>query len=383
MKNIRIIVSVVIAVLTLSACGIKPGQINFSDQEIKTIDTVVILQQNCNGSAEVENTVEKTRTITYSLQQQFGQTIDARGKVGAAGIAGIELGASVAKELGVTYGLSENITRAITVKARPGTNMRHTIQLNEIWKTGMAMVEVNKKQTTLPFSIRVDFELALIDSEDIHCPDGTATPEMDSSLAPTQTAIAADNGELVFNEDFETGTTNQFVTKAGKWQVITDETGNHVYQADKQSSMINKTQIKLENFKNGVIQFKMRYREWTPKDSNPGIGYLFFRLQGQDFSDAYTVQCGFDWKTCIVNYVPNDPANDWPVLSKFSVDFTVDQWYELRVEVNDNQIVVYLNGVLVAEETDNLSRLTSGRVGFQVGPNTTVQYDDIQVWEKP
>jgi hypothetical protein len=158
-------------------------EIQMTGTESKEVRTETIPQQNCTGSAEVENSTEKSRTIEYVMEVQNGASINANGQVGFAG-TDVELGATVASQLGLSYGTSETLTRSITVKASVGTNMQHTIRELEIWKVGQAKISVGGQETIIPFKFRSDFAVELVNSQDLGCPSTGTQPE--AQPQPTQ-----------------------------------------------------------------------------------------------------------------------------------------------------------------------------------------------------
>jgi hypothetical protein len=148
----------------------------------------VIQQNNCGGTAEAESQVQKSRSITRIIQVGSEWSVDAKGQIGFAG-TDVGLGATVAAQLGHSYGTTEDISRSVTVKAKPGTRMEHHIKLYESWEIGNAKVVVNGKEGIIPFSFRNDFAIELIDSKDIDCPVNTGTPPtLPPSPAPGPTS---------------------------------------------------------------------------------------------------------------------------------------------------------------------------------------------------
>jgi hypothetical protein len=141
--------------------GLIP-QISFTGSEEEKVDAVIepIHQNNCGGSAEVENVEQRAYVVSYKVQAGGAFQVNANGQVGFAG-TGIDLGAQVAQQLGVEYGREHQESKSITVKAAAGTNMVHEIELREIWKIGKAKVSVNGKELEIPFRFRHDFRLFL------------------------------------------------------------------------------------------------------------------------------------------------------------------------------------------------------------------------------
>jgi hypothetical protein len=148
-------------------------EIQMIGSESKEVGTETVSQPNCTGVAEVENVVEKSRTIEYVMEVQNGASVNANGQVGFAG-TDVELGVTVATQFGQSYGTSETISRSIIVKAEPGTNMQHVIRHMEVWEIGQATITVGGQQTIIPFRYRSNFKIELAESNQLTCdPNGT------------------------------------------------------------------------------------------------------------------------------------------------------------------------------------------------------------------
>ncbi len=134
--------------------------LNFSGQELREVVTEVIPQINCGGTDAVTNQVEKSYTVEHTMEVGGGFEVSANGQVGIAG-TGVELGTSVASNLGYGYGVSETLAKSITVAAAAGKDMQHTISMKEIWALGNAQITVGNQQYNIPFRFRKDFQLTL------------------------------------------------------------------------------------------------------------------------------------------------------------------------------------------------------------------------------
>lgn len=174
--------------------------IQITTSESKEISSETISQPNCTGAAEVENEVEKSRTIQYVMEVQNGVSVSATGQVGFAG-TGVELGATVAAQFGQSYGSSDTITRSIIVKAPPGTNMQHVIRQMEVWQIGEAKITVGGQQTIIPFKFRSDFAIELAGSNQLPC--GTNTQPGDPTLEIPPTATDTPNAGLPTGMDVQ------------------------------------------------------------------------------------------------------------------------------------------------------------------------------------
>ena len=182
----------------VTSCGGTPApngpnptvdiDIQITTSESKEISTEIVSQPNCTGAAEVENEVGKSRTIEYVMEVQNGASVNTNGQIGFAG-TDVELGATVAAQFGHSYGSSDTLSRSITVKAPPGTNMQHVIRQMEVWQVGEATITVGGQQTIIPFKFRSDFAIELAESNQLPCGTEETTPLIpitnDPTAAPT------------------------------------------------------------------------------------------------------------------------------------------------------------------------------------------------------
>jgi hypothetical protein len=151
----------------------------------------MIPQNNCGGNAEVENHIERTKTIAHTMEVGAEFQVSTSGQVGFAG-RGVGLGAMVASKLGYSYGAEESMSRSITVKAKERTYVEHRIKLQEIWEVGMAQVVVDNQTLDIPFSFRTDFAVDLVDSKEVPemcdpTTDSSQEISQDELLRPTYT----------------------------------------------------------------------------------------------------------------------------------------------------------------------------------------------------
>jgi len=232
MKNTKLAGVLISSFIFILACGVEgtaiPNtsptpelSIHITGTSVVEITSDSISQPNCNGTAEVENQIEKSRSIAHTLETSGEFTVNANGQIGFAG-TDVELGATVAAKLGTTYGLTETIAKSLTVKARPGTNMTHTIKQSEIWKVGTAKIAVGNQEATIPFQFREDFTIELVSSEDQGCgsqnPAPSATIEVpisptftvEPSMIPTIDTRPTDTPPGTVLQIGETWTTNGF-----------------------------------------------------------------------------------------------------------------------------------------------------------------------------
>jgi len=152
---------------------------------VSVVQTEKIVQPNCGGTLEVENVVQRSRTIIHTVELGGGVEVNARGEVGLLG-TGVQVGAAIAAQYGQSYGTEDTLTRAITVKAKQGTNMEHTIQQVEIWQLGTAEITIGDQRFTYPYQFRNDFSVELVKSQNIGCPPAEGVPSTPTAT-PTNT----------------------------------------------------------------------------------------------------------------------------------------------------------------------------------------------------
>jgi hypothetical protein len=210
--NLRTLQSYILIafLITLSGCGKEPATnpspsvtlitptvvLNITGTEVSEVTVETASQSNCGGSAEVENTIERSRSIQHLIEVQGGFSVNANGQVGFAG-TDVELGATIASQLGYTYGTVDNIARSITLKAKSGTNMQHSIKQEEIWKVGTAKIIIGSQETTIPFKFRDDFNIELIGSKDLGCNNLQPTSSLNPSVdTPTPNTVIKSCNEI-------------------------------------------------------------------------------------------------------------------------------------------------------------------------------------------
>jgi hypothetical protein len=220
--NTRVFIFVLVFNMLLSGCNSAPStpessrtspppplveiEILNMDPRLQEISAESVPQNNCGGNAEVENSYNRSRSISRVITASAGFEVRADGSIGISGTT-VALGSSVASSLGVEYGATENISRSITVKASPKSHMNHRISLQEVWYDGSAQIKINDETIRVPFSFRSDFAIALLNSEEIPCPSThtpTAVSPMPSptvpptpSLTPSQTPTATEPSPTV------------------------------------------------------------------------------------------------------------------------------------------------------------------------------------------
>jgi hypothetical protein len=150
--------------------------------EKRTVSTETIPQNNCGGSTDISNTIEHSRSNVYELDLGEGISVNVSGDADIPDVGKVRVGAEVAAQYGVTYGQAESLSRSLTVSAKAGTNIQHTLQQVEYWETGELIIVAGEKILRYPYSFRKDFDIELVESENVGCP-------LTSNPTPTQTPV--------------------------------------------------------------------------------------------------------------------------------------------------------------------------------------------------
>lgn len=170
--------------------------------ERKIVETDTVPQNNCDGTAALKKTLERTRTIQYSLSAETGLTINADGSIGIPEIGKVSVGASVAAKYGVEYGKSEQLRRSLEHSAKEGSFITHTINLVEIWETGEFVVVSGNKTFKYPYKFLRDFDLDYVAAQQGMCVNSMISPTSlpsataKCSLKAGQTVLIGENTNL-------------------------------------------------------------------------------------------------------------------------------------------------------------------------------------------
>lgn len=198
----RIILVALWLVLALSsACAptaVEPGLGPASTPEIFVfpgptekilISSEDIPQPNCDGSAEKADTVERSHTVTRTLDMGASITVDESGQAGVPGVGQVGVGVAVAGYYQVGYGSQDTVTRSTTVKANAGTNILHTIRQYEIWETGEVLITAGSVNQRLPYRFRKDFSMETLPPANQGCPGQSAPPAQPTTQSDSPAVV--------------------------------------------------------------------------------------------------------------------------------------------------------------------------------------------------
>lgn len=129
-----------------------------------------IPQNNCGGTGTTTNSIERSRTIVYTMEIGAGISVNAEGKAGVPGVGEVSIGTEVAAQYGLSYGISEQFSRSITISAGPETFVEHQLELVSYWEIGEVILNLgNGGKISYPYRFQRDFGIEQIGSSEISC----------------------------------------------------------------------------------------------------------------------------------------------------------------------------------------------------------------------
>ena len=209
-------------------------------------------------------------------------------------------------------------------------------------------------------------------------PVATATSPVAVSPAPVETPTALptstpdlnhlDPSAILFEQDFEAGTTDGLSVMHENWTMVIDDLGNHSYCNNSVDSYLvvpfgnNRwtdyaVELRVKELEHHNEPYVAVYARYAPDVNKGYYGALNFQTYMADTSRL------------------NEPYQN---LGNQYFPTTADTWYTLRLEVAGRQIKYYINDQLVGDGTDD--HRSQGKAGFSVSPNLKVCVDDIRAW---
>lgn len=189
-----------------------------------------------------------------------------------------------------------------------------------------------------------------------------------SDKTSTPTSLLTSDNSILFDEDFEDGKAQQIWNIVGDWKIISDETGNKVYNiVSPKGNDYPSIDFGAETWDNYLIEYRFRFigrgNNWAT---------ISFR-RDQTRTAQYIIS--FQPNNTTLYYT--DLKGDWFGIVNHSYSLKEDTWYWIKVEANNENIDLYINNQPIINTNDMLYK--SGSAELSVGPDTHTQFDDIQV----
>lgn len=198
---------------------------------------------------------------------------------------------------------------------------------------------------------------------------------------PAQPTAAA---ALIQHYTFGDGTPQGWSGSADHWRVLSDG-ATFVYQArttDAESATTPPISEQLVNLSNYAIQVRIKIIQAAPPHSDLPDVWLSLRAplaaEVGDGCDSYNFMLSQADRHAVIYRAGTNAGCEQP-LFQGQVNLALGQWYELRAEVDGAQLRFLVDGALVAQTSD--TSLTRGFFYFNVGPNATVQFADVRVYQ--
>jgi outer membrane protein assembly factor BamD (BamD/ComL family) len=199
-------------------------------------------------------------------------------------------------------------------------------------------------------------------------PASTVMTESKATPSPMSLTSATINQPILFSEDFEDGIAQEVTYAAYGWRILTDETGNKVYDIDNsKGSDFPGVDLGSQSWKDYKIEFRTRFLG----DSN-ALTVIYFRHDATDYR-SYVVSLNLT--DIFLGYDPK--GGDWNLITDPKYDLKKNIWYWVQIEVKGTEIKVFIDNNPVININD--SHYSAGGVTIQAGPRTHAQFDDIQV----
>jgi hypothetical protein len=213
----------------------------------------------------------------------------------------------------------------------------------------------------------------------------TATQAVaETPLAATTSFPLVSDADYTFT--FDNGSAMGWNGSTAQWRVPQDETGNWVYQgqapaAGFTASSPPDTDI-LAQWEDYALQLRMRITRPNPPDDDYADTWIAVRAGGETGARCESYSIFFNTSYDEVLLAIGGGADcPFAPLARKAYPLELNQWYNLRIEVYGSQITIEIDGQPVLAATD--TRRSQGFFYLTLGPDATVQFDDIAVWRLP
>jgi len=217
-------------------------------------------------------------------------------------------------------------------------------------------------------------------------PNSTVEPRLiftPTKNSPTPTEIPLfEEGALLFEDDFENGNLGKWTYFGSPvyWSVEEDEFGNFVMQGVGPSDG-GESGAPIGDFEwtNYSVSFKLMA---TQVGSGEGIAFVIFLRSQNEFSPPMYAMNIRPGGGSLHRYTP-----DWTDtrLGDFRHTFRVDNWYDIRIELFENEISVFVDDVLKIHSTEDAhDYLNYGKVQLlplSLATDQILWFDDVRVTE--
>lgn len=198
----------------------------------------------------------------------------------------------------------------------------------------------------------------------------TPTVTAENKVTPISVSLTstASNPLILIGEDFEDGMMQKTTYVADGWQIVTDETGNKVYDIDNsKGSDFPGIAFGSNSWKDYEINLRSRFL-------GDGATWTIIYFRSAEDASSYVVSIS-NLKDIFLGYNPQ--GSGWKDITSTVHNLEKNVWYWVRIEVKGIEIKVFIDDSLVIHKTD--THYTAGAITIQAGQYTHAQFDDIKV----
>ena len=162
---------------TTVAASLISVQVFPAEQEKRQLTEEEIPLDNCKGVETLSSAVERSHKVFHVAEIGTSTELNVEGELGVPGVGAVAVGSAIAQYYNTSYGEEDEVSRSVTVSAKEGTNMLHTVEQFELWETGEVAVFVGGEEVKRePYSFRKDFGVQVVDIVNVGDCAGTPTP---------------------------------------------------------------------------------------------------------------------------------------------------------------------------------------------------------------
>ncbi|HCK66211.1 MAG TPA: hypothetical protein DHW49_08080 [Anaerolineae bacterium] len=181
----------------------------------------------------------------------------------------------------------------------------------------------------------------------------------DNILFPTST-----NSKIIFQENFEDGTADNFRNKLGLWVVVSEPNGNKVLDINSMDSSIEYPTIEFgeSDWRNFILTSRINVVDYSDSNDAPLVSIRF--------SENYKLTFTPYWNGVELVFEPL-----WEIVNSRTLEIHKNKWYSISIKVQDSKIDIFFENKLII--SDELSNAITGFFGFATWPEAHVQFDDV------
>lgn len=200
----------------------------------------------------------------------------------------------------------------------------------------------------------------------------TSTSKPPVTAVPSEIPVSS----ILYQNDFESGRTDDLRTESGIWRVVTEDSGNRVLQAaSDKDGWWSVAHIGSDRWTDYAVELRFR---WIT------FGAMSVVVRGEQFVDGYEFSIHKDGMS--LTQMREDTNNGWQHPQRFfdvphitNLDF--NGWNTVCTLVVNDSIRVAVNGTWLSDAFDTDSdRYSRGFVHLLSDSTAVVWYDEIRVW---